>query len=210
MSIISLSASVPFKHKPESITLENVPTDGVKLPDDALTMFYGFSESREEISDIAQAAGRNKEFVANVTVKVDIGEMSSPALSPEELPNTRFLNLIRMTKAMEMDVIRVWKNILKEEGIKEESLPVDYFKQKNFLLVHPHLISKLRDYEMFGHVEAIAFPYDNPKYKHDTLRRRVALYSTDHVVDVISESYPEIKIELPELGRKRSHAPKMR
>lgn len=209
MGMITLSASIPFirMQKPKTIVLENVPTGGKTLPEGSINLFYGFRESLDEMSMIREAADARQEYVAGVEVTVDVGNLESRNITPEDLPNTRFLNLNRMTKAMEMEVVRHWKQIVKNEDIDVSKWGDDYWKKLKFLQVHPQLIGKLREFDQFSHIEAFAYPFDNPKVQ--SMCRRVALFSDEHVVSIECKSFPEIKVELPPLGAKQTMSPKM-
>lgn len=207
MSIIKLEASQTFSpgQKPKSMVLENVPTKDVSLPEDGLTLFYGFRESLDERSLIMKEANKNNQFTNNITVKVDVGELTNSHSSLEGLKETRFLNLNRMSNAMEAEVKLRWKQILDESSIDQSHLGKTYWRDKEYLLKHPQFISKLREFPEFAHIEAVGFPYDNTEIK--SMCRRVTLFSTEHVVEVTSDSFPEIAIEMPKLGAAKAHKP---
>ncbi|MFL9611003.1 hypothetical protein ACKF11_13030 [Methylobacillus sp. Pita2] len=211
-SIAKLALIHSFKHgaKPEVVTVGNVDTPGVVLPEDCLVGYYGFSQSREEISDYKREADARKEYTNSVSVSVEIGETIG-WVSPELLPQTRLLNLIRMTKSLEEQVVRVWKLAMKEHGIDEALVNADgkYWKKLNYIHKNTSLLGELRKHESFAHIDAIVFPYNNPKYELEGGSLRIALFSYDHVVAVESDTFPEIRVELPKLGQGHSHTPKM-
>ncbi|PPC84824.1 MAG: hypothetical protein CTY35_00445 [Methylotenera sp.] len=204
MSVISLDTVIAFKasEKPKEIVLGNVDMFGKSAPDNGVTFYYGFQESLTEQSLAAQELNKKGNQTSSVIVSVDIGESNQKATTPEFLPQTRFLNMANMTKALEMDVQRVWKDILKNEGIDQNLVDdKDYWKNKQFLLKNPQLVGKLRDYEQFAHLDVIGYPFSNPGVK--SFCKRATLFSNEHVKEIRVLSYPEIEVSLPDLSVKK-------
>lgn len=210
--IATFTSVVPFSpsEKPESMFVRSVLSDGVRLPEDALVLFYGHTQTKKEISDIVREADERQLYTNSMSVTVDVGPLV-PIMTPENLPETRLLNMVRLSTAMDQEIIRHWKIILNERGvthgdaIKEKA----YFKNRQYVLEDPQYLGDLLQFEAFSHVEAILFPYSNPKYPNQSLGSRAALFSYDHVLDVHSESFPEIKAELPALAPRRAASMKM-
>lgn len=210
MSVISLDSIVGFKKnaKPESIELGNVDMGKLTAPPEGITFYYGFKESLEEQSKVISQEVSKGNFYSSVTASVEIEGEYLQLITPELVETTTFLNLNNITKALDSDVQRVWKQILEAEGIdKEASQDPKYWKNKKYLLVHPELIGKLREYEQFSHVEVIAYPYDNPEIT--SLCKRATIFDTKNLVSVVAKTFPEIEITLPELGMKQKHQPKI-
>jgi hypothetical protein len=204
MSIVNLSTAVPYQpwNKPDSIELENVYTT-VDGPEGALILLYGFREALEDISILMNDAKKLGNAACEVRVAIDIGETSRT--SPEDIKNTRMLNLFTISASMQREIEVAWKKIMKNEGFDIDHIPDDYFRNLNYVKRHPKLLSKLREEDLFNHLEVICYPNEVEGSK--ITGKRAAVFSFDHVVSVQNMSNPEIKIELPELSRKHGHRP---
>lgn len=205
MSVISLDAVIEFNptQKPTEIELNDVDMLNKTAPPDGISFYYGFKESLAEESLAMRAASKAGRSASVAKVDVDIAETFLKAATPEIIPNTRFLNLSNISKALEMDVQRIWKDILKKENIDQDKVgDSSYWRTKNYLIQNPQLVGHLRQYEQFAHLEVIAYPFENPAI--DSFCKRATLFSDKNVVKMRVEAYPEIELKLSKLNQKKA------
>lgn len=205
MSVTNLAGVATFhpSKRPAAVELENVSSGGLQMPEGSLTLLYGFRELLGELKDYMSKQKREGKEVCVARVGVEIGRSTN--ITPETLKETKMLNFDSMSGALTKEVKLAWRGILKKHGVKIEELPDDYFISKNYISTDPQYLADLRETEMFKHIECFIFPY-KPK-DSDLITKRAVLFSTDSVVSVTNETFPDMEVTLPNLSVKKSKKP---
>lgn len=207
MAVTNLAGVATFhpSKKPDAIDLESVSSGDLQMPEGSLTLLYGFRELLGELKSYMSKQKREGKEVCVARIGVEIGKSST--ITPETIKETKMLNFDNMSGALTKEVKLAWRGILKKHGVAIENLPDDYFISKNYVSADPQYLADLREVELFNHIECFVFPY-KPE-DSDLITKRAVLFSTDSVVSITNETYPDMPVNLPDLSAKQAKKPSL-
>lgn len=189
------------------VTLGNIPLPADSpAPDHALTVLYGFRDALNEMKrQYAQIRTDNELRLVKVSFKLEVADLIVGTTKVADLPNTRFLNLPRLSKDLQQVVL---------DGVNERSA----HEGKRAVLYdrlldageRPDLIcATLRAEPMFKHVAAVAYlvPEGVPRSNgRRNGRQVVTIFTTAGVSDFALRGEAPFKIQLPRLAGPVSRA----
>lgn len=193
MSIVALNSFFTYNRTsvPQTVILADVPLPPRQLaPAGGLTALYGFRDALEELSRLRQKWENDRIGLSTVTVSVEIGAMPYGRVSPEKLPQFRFLYLDRINRHLEEICRRYFETYAAEAGVTLENP----FRHAGFVCQHPDFIGRLHQEEMFRHLDVLVYRIDDPQFGP---RQVATLFNRDAVVKIEARGV-ETNILLPD------------
>lgn len=188
-------------NEPQEVILNNTPMPkGKRAPENALVAYFGFRDFLDGVSEWRKEADRTGLGFCQVDIEVDVGQVFTVHTTPENLPETNFLNFRRMSRSLEDIVTTYWWDYLKAEGMSSEQLEGMEWRYQNYVAERPDLVSKLHDEPEFRHLTLIVHPVREDDGK---MRQKAALFSDKAVVKITPIDLPNVHVTLPNLEARK-------
>lgn len=170
------------------VVLDNIPLPSdIIPPQNGITLLYGFRDALEEMSKYRQEADRTGSLFYTVSFEVEVGCILPGAITRENIRETRFVNLRRISSDLESDILHFVNGLLEKEGSELKIESIDDIGARSDLL------GELVNQPGFDHLTAIVWAIHGKGKKH---RQVATLFKTSDVVrpDGTYEGIPEVNV----------------
>lgn len=170
-----------------TVTLGNIPLPpGVPAPSNALTALYGFRDHLDEMKLQYEMARKRKASLVKVDFKLQVGtddpdtKIVLGTASLEDLPRSRFLNVLRLNQYLQEMLLSGVNKLLAEEAERSKKAAV-YYERIVHAGARPDLLCEVvRRQPEFRHINSVVYsvPDGTPRG-----RKVCTIFDTENVID---------------------------
>ena len=182
--------------KPGVVVLGDIPLPaGVPHPTNGLTLLYGFRDMLDENQSQRLVAKREGMTFFGISMTMPVNSIIMGMLTRKKLPRTKFVNLKRLAKDLQVHVL----DTVNEMAVAEDK------RHKPFTNIveagaRPDLVCKVLQQPPFEHITVAVYPVPNGTARG---RQVATIFSTkvkDFSADRRQVDPLPFKVELPDFG----------
>jgi hypothetical protein len=169
----------------------------VPVSSQALTLLYGFKDVLEQMKEHYAEASKRGMTLVKVNIQLEIGELIMGTTTYESLARTRFLNLRRSHKDLQLEVIDMVNELQYRDAADKKNATPTVFRKVGEIGARPDLVvAAVRAIKAFKDINSVCYTVPDSTAKG----LQVISLMTDKIGPMTLRGMPTpapLRIELP-------------
>lgn len=189
---------IEFDGARKILTLDHAPLNGgLEHPEGGLLLLYGLRDCMEEMRvRRTRARTRGDEFHF-AELSVEVGEITTSKIEQDDLKSIRFANVLRMSAALQGEILTTFASYIVDDGGDPESLDGSMTAIRQ-IATRPDLFGRLlQNHRDFKHLDVLVIPVsDDPK--RPTFVRQMAIVRSGAKITEMEQNVESCEFVLPD------------